>query len=119
MEASALQAASEFLTELPASRLSLGESIGPYKIISLLGTGGMGEVYRASDTRIGREVAVKILPSDFSQDPDRLRRFEQEARASGMLNHPNIVAIYDAGTNNGSPYLVSELLQGEVLQRKA
>ena len=78
----------------------------------------MGEVYRASDPRIGREVAVKILPSHFSQDPDRLRRFEQEARAAGMLNHPNILAIYDAGTDNGSPYLVSELLQGEVLQQK-
>ena len=118
MDSPALQAAAEFMVEPPASRLTPGESIGPYKILSLLGAGGMGEVYRSSDTRIGREVAVKILPSHFSQDPDRLRRFEQEARAAGMLNHPNVVAIYDTGSNNGSPYLVTELLQGEVLEQK-
>ncbi|MCI0602322.1 ECF-type sigma factor [bacterium] len=78
----------------------------------------MGEVYRARDPRIGRDVAIKILPSHFSQEPDRVRRFEQEARAAGVLNHPNILAIYDAGTENGSPYLVSELLQGELLREK-
>ena len=118
MDSPALQAASEFLVQPPASRLTPGESIGPYKILSLLGAGGMGEVYRSNDTRIGREVAVKILPSHFSQDPDRLRRFEQEARAAGMLNHPNVVAIYDTGSKNGSPYLVTELLQGEGLDQK-
>ena len=98
--------------------LASGKLIGPYKILSLLGSGGMGEVYRASDPRIGRDVAIKILGPHFSQDPDRVRRFEQEARAAGALSHPNIVAIHDAGTDNGSPYLVSELLQGEVLQQK-
>jgi serine/threonine protein kinase len=99
-------------------RFAPGDSVGPYKILSLLAAGGMGEVYRASDPRIQREVALKILPAHFSQDPDRLRRFEQEARAAGLLNHPNIVAIFDAGTENGVPYLVSELLQGEVLHQK-
>ena len=78
----------------------------------------MGEVYRARDPRIGREVAVKILPSTYSEDPNRLTRFEQEARAAGLLNHPNILAIYDVGTQNGSPYLVSELLEGETLRNK-
>ena len=76
----------------------------------------MGEVYRARDTRLGRDVAVKVLPEQFSKDPDRLRRFEQEARATGVLNHPNILAIYDVGTNEGAPYIVSELLDGETLR---
>jgi serine/threonine-protein kinase len=75
----------------------------------------MGEVYRARDTRLGREVAIKVLPSSFSSDAERLRRFEQEARAAGMLNHPNIVAIYDVGTHEGAPYVVTELLEGETL----
>jgi serine/threonine protein kinase len=72
----------------------------------------MGEVYRASDTRLKREVAVKILPAAFSADGDRLRRFELEAETAGRLNHPNILAIYDIGTHDGSPYVVSELLKG-------
>ena len=78
----------------------------------------MGEVYRARDSRLGREVAVKILPSSFSADAKRLHRFEQEARAAGMLNHPNVLAIYDVGTHEGSPYLVSELLEGETLRAR-
>src|SRR5713101_1864474 len=78
----------------------------------------MGEVYRARDSRLGREVAIKILPAAFSADPDRLRRFEQEARAAGALNHSNILVIYDIGPENGSPYLVSELLEGETLQSR-
>lgn len=117
IEAYPMQLAADLLAERP-SVLASGKSVGPYKILSLLGTGGMGDVYRANDPRIGREVAVKILPSRFSQDPDRMRRFEQEARAAGVLNHPNILAIYDTGTDNGSPYLVSELLQGESLRQK-
>ncbi len=96
--------------------LSAGTRLGPYEITSPLGAGGMGEVYRARDPRLGREVAIKVLPSSFSQDPDRLRRFEQEARAAGLLNHPNILAIYDIGTHDGSPYVVSELLEGETLR---
>jgi eukaryotic-like serine/threonine-protein kinase len=78
----------------------------------------MGEVYRARDTRLGREVAIKVLPSSFSHEPDRLRRFEQEARAAGLMNHPNILAIYDIGTHEGAPYVVSELLEGETLREK-
>jgi serine/threonine protein kinase len=117
IEAYPIELAADLLAEHPPI-LTSGKFIGPYKILSLLGAGGMGEVYRASDPRIGRDVAIKILGPHFSQDPDRVRRFEQEARAAGALSHPNIVAIFDAGTENGSPYLVSELLQGEVLQQK-
>jgi len=93
-----------------------GKRLGPYEILDKIGAGGMGEVYRAQDTRLGREVAVKVLPAGFSSDPERLRRFEQEARAAGVLNHPNILAIYDVGTHEGSPYVVSELLEGETLR---
>src|SRR5262249_7840510 len=75
----------------------------------------MGEVYRARDPRLGREVAIKVLPASFSQDADRLRRFEQEARAAGVLNHPNITAVYDIGAHEGAPYVVQELLEGETL----
>jgi serine/threonine protein kinase/Tol biopolymer transport system component len=99
-------------------KLAAGARLGPYEIRALLGAGGMGEVYRARDTRLGRDVAVKILPSSYSADPDRLRRFEQEARAASVLSHPNILAIYDIGTENGSPYVVSELLEGETLRQK-
>ncbi len=95
-----------------------GTKLGPYEILSAIGAGGMGEVYRARDPRIGREVAIKVLPVHFSQDSERLRRFEQEARATGVLNHPNILGVYDVGTENGAPYLVTELLQGETLRKK-
>jgi len=91
--------------------------IGPYEILSLLGAGGMGEVYRARDSRLRREVAVKVLSPSFTQDADRLRRFEQEARVVGALNHPNILAIFDVGAQNGAPYLVSELLEGQSLRQ--
>lgn len=97
---------------------SAGTKLGPYEILSAIGAGGMGEVYRARDPRIGREVAIKVLPAHFSQDSERLRRFEQEARATGILNHPNIVAVFDVGTENGAPYLVSEYLQGETLRKR-
>ena len=76
----------------------------------------MGEVYRARDERLGRDVAVKVLPADFSRDAERLRRFEQEARAAGMLNHPNLLVVYDVGSHEGAPYIVSELLEGETLR---
>src|SRR5690348_16273829 len=98
--------------------LSGGTRLGPYEIVALVGAGGMGEVYRARDTRLGRDVAVKVLPAALSQDGDRVRRFEQEARAAGMLNHPNILAIYDVGTHEGSFYVVSELLDGETLKAR-
>jgi serine/threonine-protein kinase len=92
-----------------------GSRVGPYQIVALLGAGGMGEVYKARDDRIGRDVAVKVLPAEFASDADRLRRFEQEARAAGQLNHPNILAVYDIGTHEGAPYIVTELLEGETL----
>src|SRR5258706_15023087 len=76
----------------------------------------MGEVYRAKDPRLGREVAIKVLPPSFSADSDRLRRFEQEAKAAGVLNHPNITAVYDIGTHDGAPYVVQELLEGDTLR---
>jgi len=96
--------------------LAAGAKLGPYEIVTPLGAGGMGEVYRARDTRLGREVAIKVLPASFSQDPDRLRRFEQEARAASALNHPNILAVYDVGMHEGAPYLVTELLEGATLR---
>ena len=98
--------------------LSAGARLGPYEILAPLGAGGMGEVYRAKDPRLGREVAVKVLPASFSTDPDRLRRFEQEARAAGLLNHPNITAVYDIGSADGAPYVVTELLEGEPLRSR-
>jgi len=98
--------------------LAEGTRLGPYEIVARLGAGGMGEVYRARDARLARDVAVKILPASLSADTDRLSRFETEARAAGQLNHPNILAIYDIGTHDGSPYLVSELLEGETLGQR-
>src|ERR1700680_1048716 len=95
-----------------------GTKLGPYEIVSLLGAGGMGEVLRARDTRLKREVAIKVLPQAFSLDADRLHRFEQEALATAALNHPNILAVFDIGTNEGSPYVVSELLEGETLRER-
>ncbi|MGH9366922.1 MAG: serine/threonine protein kinase, partial [Thermoanaerobaculia bacterium] len=96
--------------------LTAGTRFGPYEILAPLGAGGMGEVYRARDTRLGREVAVKVLPASFSQDADRLRRFGQEARAASALNHPNILTIHDVGQQDGAPYVVTELLQGDTLR---
>ena len=105
------------LTDTQGARGSLvGRQYGPYHIISLLGAGGMGEVYRARDTRLGRDVAVKVLPAEFASDPDRLRRFEQEARAIAALDHANILVLYDVGTHEGAPYIVTQLLEGESLR---
>src|SRR5205814_10725938 len=98
--------------------ISTGARLGPYEIVGALGAGGMGEVYRAKDPRLGREVAIKVLPASFSEDPDRLKRFEQEARAAGVLNHPNITAVYDIGSAEGAPYIVTELLEGETLRNR-
>src|SRR6266496_1861525 len=92
--------------------------LGRYEIRSQLVAGGMGEVYLARDPKINRDVAIKVLPADFSSDSERLRRFEQEAQAAGALNHPNILSIYDVDTHDGSPYVVSELLEGETLREQ-
>ncbi len=96
--------------------LSSGTKLGPYEIQSPIGAGGMGEIYRARDTRLGRDVAIKVLPESFAADPDRLRRFEQEARAVAALNHPNILAVHDIGAQDGVRYIVTELLEGRTLR---
>ena len=96
--------------------LTPGTKLGPYEILAPLGSGGMGEVYRACDTRLGRDVAIKVLPEALTKDADRLRRFEQEARTIAALNHPNILGIHDIGTYDGAPFLVSELLEGKTLR---
>jgi Tol biopolymer transport system component len=98
--------------------LQPGARLGPYEIMSALGAGGMGEVYRARDPRLGRDVAIKVLPSAFSANVDRLHRFEQEARAAAALNHPDILAVFDIGTHADTPFIVSELLEGETLRER-
>jgi TolB-like protein/Flp pilus assembly protein TadD len=95
-----------------------GERLGPYEVIARLAAGGMGEVWRARDTRLGRDVAIKVLPDGLADDHGRLRRFEQEAQAAGRLNHPNILAIFDVGSHQGAPYIVLELLDGETLRER-
>jgi len=98
--------------------LSAGTKLGPYEIQALIGAGGMGEVYRAKDARLDRIVAIKVLPASFSADHDRMQRFAQEARAAAALNHPNILSIFDIGDEKGSPYVVSELLEGVTLRER-
>jgi serine/threonine protein kinase len=98
--------------------LSPNTTLAHYTVISKIGAGGMGEVYRARDSRLARDVAIKLLPPEVSTDSDRLQRFEQEARATSALNHPNILTVYDIGTHEGSPYIVAELLEGEELRER-
>jgi Tol biopolymer transport system component/serine/threonine protein kinase len=98
--------------------LAAGTQLGPYEIVSALGSGGMGEVYRARDGRLGRDVAVKVLPEAFAARPDRLARFEREARAAGALAHPNILAVHDVGRQASQPYVVFELLEGATLRER-
>src|SRR3984885_5868759 len=98
--------------------LTSGTNLGPYEILSPIGAGGMGEVYRARDTRLGRDVAIKVLPEALAHDADRLRRFEQEARTIAALSHPNILGIHDIGAHDGAPFLVSECLEGQTLREK-
>ncbi len=101
----------------PAALLS-GARLGPYEVLASLGAGGMGEVFRARDTRLGRDVAVKVLPPSFASDPERQRRFELEARAVAALNHPNVLVVHDVGNHEGREYIVTELLEGESLREK-
>ncbi len=96
--------------------LTTDQQLGPYEILSPLGSGGMGEVWRARDIRLNREVAIKVLPAGFAKDADRLKRFEQEARATSALNYPNILTIYDIGEHDGAPFIVAELLEGAELR---
>src|SRR5262245_19130846 len=99
-------------------RLPAGATLGPYEVVAPLGAGGMGEVYRSRGVRLGRQVALKLLLPDYAGDDDRLRRFRTEAEAAGLLNHPNVVAVFDIGTHDGAPYVVSELLEGETLRQR-
>ena len=99
-----------------AMALAVGTKLDVYEVLGLLGAGGMGEVYRARDPALKREVAIKVLPSFVSRDPDRLHRFEQEAQAAAALNHPNILAAHQFGVFDRAPYLVSELLEGCTLR---
>ncbi|HEX5690256.1 MAG TPA: protein kinase, partial [Roseiflexaceae bacterium] len=96
----------------------IGRSLGHYQALSLLGAGGMGEVYLAQDTRLGRKVALKLLPWVFTSDEERLRRFKQEALAASALNHPNILTVYDIGEHQGAPFIVAELLVGAELRKQ-
>ena len=98
------------------SELSIGTVLSHYRIVSRIGAGGMGVIYRASDVRLDRDVAIKVLPADFANDPQRLQRFEQEARSTSALNHPNILTVYDIGNHEGAPYIVAELLEGQELR---
>ena len=95
-----------------------GTKLGRYEVRSKIGEGGMGEVYLARDTQLGRDVALKVLPSSYSDDRERLQRFEQEACAASALNHPNILSVFDVGTHDGSPYVVCELLKGQTLRQR-
>jgi len=113
------QARTTFLQSSPShNTLACGTRLGEYEILSLISAGGMGEVYRARDPHLKRDVAIKVLPRFVATDPERLRRFEQEAQATAALNHPNILAVYQMGTREGAPYLVSELLEGETLREQ-
>ena len=98
--------------------LEPGRRLGPYEVLGILGAGGMGEVYRASDTRLGRDVALKVLPAEVAGDPDRRRRFEREARAVAALNHPAVLALYDVGEAEGVVFMITELLEGETLRAR-
>jgi len=115
LETPALEMTAQSLAKVRTASMP-GQVFGPYEIVGFVGAGGMGEVYRARDSRIGRDVAIKLLPPAFASDPERLRRFEQEAKATGALNHPNILAIHDVGVQDDSPYVVYELLEGQTLR---
>ena len=104
--------------DVELDELQPGSMLGPYELVALIGAGGMGRVFRARDRRLGRDVAIKVLPREYADNPERRRRFEQEARAAAAVDHPNLLAIHDAGTDAGIPYLVFELLEGETLRRR-
>src|ERR1700722_13377022 len=96
--------------------LATGTKLGPYEVVAQIGAGGMGEVYQAHDTKLGRDVAIKVLPDAFAHDPERLSRFQREAKMLAALNHPNIATIYGLEQSGGTSYLVMELVAGETLQ---
>ncbi len=98
--------------------LAAGTRLGAYEIVAPLGAGGMGEVYRARDSKLGRDVAIKVLPESLNANPESLARFEREAKAIAALSHPNILAIFDFGSHDGTSYAVTELLEGETLRAR-
>jgi serine/threonine protein kinase/Flp pilus assembly protein TadD len=116
IETPAADLAAELLAS-GAARLTAGQSVGPYQIVSLLGEGGMGEVYLADDTRLNRKIALKLLPPHFTVNPDRVRRFDREARAASALNHPNIVTIYEIGQSNSAHFIATEFVDGKTLRQ--
>ena len=117
IEQPALEVAAKMIAhEKPESLI--GQQLGSYQILSLLGAGGMGVVYRARDTRLNRSVAIKVLPADKVSDPERKRRFIQEARAASALNHPNIITLYDVGNDSGIDYIVMEYVSGKTLDQR-
>src|SRR5450755_735968 len=114
------QQADSFLESAPVSAIKAvtpGAKLGNFEIVELLGRGGMGEVWRARDSRLKRDVAIKVLPAALARDPDRIARFEREARAASALNHPNIVVVHDIGCDNGIYWIASELVRGDTLRR--
>jgi len=117
IEAPALEVAAALLTDEPHASL-LGRELGHYRIQSRLGAGGMGEVYLAEDRRLGRKVALKLLLKEFTQDPERVRRFEQEARAASALNHPNIITVYEIGQADGVHFIATEYVAGQTLRQR-
>src|SRR5204863_6412831 len=116
VDAPAYQAAAEMLVE--GLELKAGKSIAHYRIVRLLGEGGMGTVYLAEDTKLRRRVSLKFLSNSFTQDHERLRRFEQEARAASALNHPNILAIHEIGEEDGHRFIATEFIEGETLRAR-
>src|SRR5262245_1315284 len=98
--------------------IEAGTKFDRYQILSQIGKGGMGEIYLAQDTRLSRKVAIKLLPAQYTEDPERLRRFEQEAQAASALNHPNIVTIYEIGEAEGRPFIATEFIEGSTLRQK-
>src|SRR5262245_56348027 len=116
IEAPALEVAAKLLAQDQGER-KVGQQIGHYQVLSLLGAGGMGEVYLAQDTRLRRKVALKLLPAQFTQDADRVRRFEQEAYAASTLNHPNIITIHEIGQAEGAHYISTEFIDGQTLRQ--
>ena len=116
IDAPAYEVAAELLTG--NSSIAAGQNLGSYRILSVLGKGGMGEVYLAEDVRLGRKVALKLLPSSFTNDSERLHRFEREARAASALNHPNILTIYEIGAADGRQFIATEYVEGETLRQR-
>src|SRR6185295_10264930 len=116
IEAPAMQMAAKAAAAKGDTFFALGKKIGPYRVLSLLGIGGMGEVYLAEDSRLGRRVALKLLPPEFTHNPERIRRFEREARAASALNHPNIVTIYEVGQHEGTYFIATEFVEGRTLR---